>query len=364
MKVHNLILSISIFIFSCKNGHGDYVCTPCDLSCDEFSFSEPGMCPHCDMALVKKSDLKNKKELVLNEINIQEGSGAFLIEGGKGKVDKPIKVYYHKPKKFNADSKVLMVIPGAGRNGNSYRDAWIEESEKYGVLILSPMYIEENYHFEDYHLCGLMGNLNLKNSITRIENTNMVKLDEGNFTFTINPNKDEWIFNDFDRIFDLAVNELQSNQTEYDAFGHSAGGQILHRLAVCAKSSKVNRILASNSGFYTLPDFDTELPFGIKNTSISKKDLKTSFKRNLVLFTGELDNENEAGGTLLRSNSADLQGLHRLDRAKYFYETSKLIAKEMQFDFNWKLEIISNVGHNHRKIGEAAAIYLYSENEN
>ncbi len=353
------LLIIIILAFSCKSKGGDYVCTPCNLPCDELSFSKSGVCPKCDMALIKKSDLKLKKELVLNEINIVEGSGVFLIEGGKGKVDKLIKVYYHKPRNFNVNSKILLVIPGAGRNGDSYRDAWVEESEKYSVLILSPMYEEKYYPFEDYHLCGLMSNLNLENSTTRIENTNMVKLDEANLAFTVNPNRDEWIFNDFDRIFDLVVNELKSNQTEYDAFGHSAGGQILHRLAVCTKSSKVNRILASNSGFYTLPDLDISLPFGLKGTELTKEDLKNSFKRNLVLFTGELDNENETGGTLLRSNSVDLQGMHRLERAKNYFKTSKAIAKEIQYDFNWKLEIVPNVGHNHRKMGDAAAIHLY-----
>ncbi len=359
MKIFCLLLFVCLTFFSCKNKHGDYVCTPCDLSCDELSFSEPGMCPHCDMALIKKSDLKQQKELVLNEVNIHEGSGAFLIEGNQGKTNKPIKVYYNKPKNFNADSKILMVIPGAGRNGDSYRDAWIDISEKYSVLILSPMYAEKNYPFEDYHLCGIMDNLNLKNSITRIESTNMVTLNENTFDFTVNPNKNEWIFNDFDRIFDLTVNQLKSNQTQYDAFGHSAGGQILHRLAVLASSTKVNQILASNSGFYTLPNVNITLPFGLKETGLTKEDLKKSFKRKLILFIGELDNETETGGTLLRSKSADVQGLHRLERAKYFFKTSKAIAKEMQCDFNWSMEVIPYVGHDHQKMGKAAGKYLY-----
>ena len=90
-----------------------------------------------------------EKELVLNQINIQEGSGEFLIEGGKAKKDKTVKIFYHKPKNYRANSKFLMVIPGAGRNGDSYRDAWIDESEKYSLLILSPMYQESQYGFED-----------------------------------------------------------------------------------------------------------------------------------------------------------------------------------------------------------------------
>ncbi|SHJ20377.1 hypothetical protein [Aquimarina spongiae] len=361
MKTNLLNFVVIIFLLSCKNNQNNYACTPCDLSCDTLSFSKPGTCPKCSMPLILKKDLEKQNEQVVNEINIHEGSGTFMIEGGKNKTDKPIKVYYHKPRNFNANSKILMVIPGAGRNGDSYRDAWVEESEKYNVLILSPMYAEENYPFEDYHLCGVMANLNLRNSITYIKNTNKVKLEEDKFEFTINTNKNAWIFNDFDRIFDFAVKTLHSNQTQYDAFGHSAGGQILHRLAILASASKVDRILASNSGFYTLPDFDKALPFGLKDTPIDKKDLRQSFKRKLVLFTGELDNENETGGTLLRSNSADLQGLHRLERAEYFYKTSKAIAEELQYDFNWKLKIIPNVGHNHRKMGDAAAIYLYEK---
>jgi hypothetical protein len=116
---------------------------------------------------------KGEKELVLNQFNIQEGSGEFLIEGGKAKKDKRVKIFYHKFKNYGANSSFLMVIPGAGRNVDSYRDAWIDESEKHSLVILSPMYPESQYGFEDYHLCGLIHSSNLKNNIEYVENTNM-----------------------------------------------------------------------------------------------------------------------------------------------------------------------------------------------
>lgn len=354
---------IILILISCKKKEGEYVCTPCDLPCDELTFSKAGTCPHCNMSLVEKSDLKKEKEPEVNQIDIQEGSGAFLIEGGDGRKDKSIKVYYHLPKNFRPDSKILLVIPGAGRNGDSYRDAWITESEKYGVLILSPMFTEEDYGFEDYHLCGLMYDLNLKNSIERIEGSNVVELDETKFTYKVNANQKEWIFEDFDRIFDLAVKATNSTQTKYDIFGHSAGGQILHRFALFRPDSKADRILASNSGFYTLPDFNTELPFGIKNAPLNQQDLKFSFAKKLILLMGELDNQNENRGTLLRSRTADKQGLHRLERAFFFYNQAKTIAEEQGFDFNWSLKIISDTGHDHRKMGDAAAELLYANKE-
>jgi len=112
------------------------------------------------------------------KILIEEGSGTFTIKGGKGNENKTVTVYYYKPKTFNTSSKVLLVIPGSGRNGDSYRDSWIEESEKHNVLILSPSYPEIEYPYEDYHLGGIVKDVNTRESISFIKNTNQVFLDE------------------------------------------------------------------------------------------------------------------------------------------------------------------------------------------
>ena len=352
-----------LFCCCCQEQKEKYVCQPCGLACDTLVFAKAGICPHCNMKLIKKSELTQEAELVLNEINIARGSGVFLIEGGEGKKDKTIKVYYHQPNSYTKNSKILIVVPGAGRNGDSYRDAWIAASEKYDVLILSPMYSEQQYGFEDYQMCGLIKNSNLYESIEYIENSNMVKLREADFSFQVNSKHKEWIFRDFDRLFERVVNASQSAQTQYDIFGHSAGGQILHRLALFHPHSKANRILASNSGFYTATDFNLELPFGLKNTPLIADSLKHSFAKKLILFIGELDNQDEKGGTLLRSNTVDQQGLHRLDRAKFFYSLAENKAKEMQSTFNWQLKVIPNIGHNQEKMAKAAAEYLYEEKE-
>ena len=360
-----LLLILIVFIFiSCKSQQEEYICTPCDLPCDELAFSDPGICPHCSMDLIKKSELVSEEKLVLNKIDIQEGSGVFLIEGGQSKRDKTIEVHYHRPKDFNTDSKILIVIPGAGRNADSYRNSWIEASEKFNVLVLSLMYGEEDYYYGAYHLGNLMKNLNLANSVEYDKNSNNVFLNEDEFSAEVNLDSEQWIFKDFDRIFKLVVDELDSSQTEYDIFGHSAGGQILHRFAIFQPTSKANRIVAANSGSYTLPDFDTDLPFGVKNAGLAKENIKLSFKKNLTLFIGELDNENENGGLLLRSTTADKQGLHRLARGTHFYEKSKRLARDLDCDFNWELKIVPGVGHNQKGMSKAAANLLYGSDKN
>jgi len=346
-------------ILACQSTSEEYVCTPCDQSCDELTFKVAGTCPHCGMELVLKSALQQEMPSVPNEIQLSTGSGVFDIVGGPGREEKSIQVFYHKPESFSKDSKILLVIPGAGRNGDSYRDAWVEESEKYSVLILSPMYTEEDYAFEDYHLCGLIRDVNLREVVEYVENSNRVKLDEVQLQFQVNTEPQDWIFGDFDRIFDRVVAATQSTQTEYDVFGHSAGGQILHRFAIFYPRSKARHILAGNSGFYTLPTAKTKPPFGTQGIDIANSQLELAFGKKLVLFLGELDNEKEQGGTLLRSTSADQQGLHRLARGIHFYETSKNLAQEMGASYEWKIEVVPQVGHDHRKMGDAAAKYLY-----
>jgi hypothetical protein len=176
-------------------------------------------------------------------------------------------------------------------------------------------------------------------------------------SFKISENPNEWIYKDFDRIFNLAKENLNLNTDSYDLFGHSAGGQILHRLAIFKSDNKANRVLSSNSGWYTVPKDSESFPTGLKDCYKSVKDI--DFSKNLVLFLGEKDDANETRGDLRRSPEVDKQGLHRLERGTYFYNESKKIASELNSEFNWKLEIIPNVGHDFREMSKAAADYLY-----
>jgi len=301
------------------------------------------------MELVLKSSLETQEELVLNEINIEDGSGEFLIEGGFKK-DKTITVHYYKPTKLTEESSVILVIPGAGRNGNDYRDAWIEKAEEYNILVLSPEYSEKNYpEFWSYNLAGMISNVQINEDRTAVTS----------FDISKNPNK--WIYNDFDRIFDLAREKTDLNTNKYDLFGHSAGGQILHRLAIFKPTSKANRILASNSGWYTVPDDSVDFPYGLKNSSINSE--KVNFENKLILFLGEKDDENETRGDVRHTPEADEQGLHRLERGKYFFKRSKIIAEQQNADFRWNLHIVPNIGHDYKGMSKAGADFLYKPEE-
>lgn len=177
---------------------------------------------------------------------------------------------------------------------------------------------------------------------------------------TPNQNPKKWIFSDFDRIFEIVKKELNLETETYDLFGHSAGGQILHRYAIFYPNNKADVILAANSGWYTVPTFEHEFPYGLKNTGISKYQLKAAFGENLVVFLGKEDDENETRGSLRRTPEANRQGAGRLARGKYFFKIAQEQAKMLGTDFEWKLVIVPGVGHDFRAMSKAAAEYLYN----
>jgi len=114
-------------------------------------------------------------------------------------------------------------------------------------------------------------------------------------------------------------------------------------------------------GVYTLPDLAQDLPFGLGNSPVDSADLVQAFAQDLILLLGELDNATEMGGTLLRSPTADNQGLHPLARGKYFFEQGKKLAESWGCDFTWNVQVVPGVGHDQEGMGKAAAELLYGE---
>jgi pimeloyl-ACP methyl ester carboxylesterase len=310
------------------------------------------------MSLIERRTL-----LDIDKVNLHAGSGNFLLKAGLAHPDKPVFVFYHMPAGFSPDSPILLVIPGAGRNGWAYRDAWIDASETHNVLILAPHYADHLYDFGAYHMGGVISDVELRNVQLEPDGSapSRYYLNDEDIVFEPNNDKEEWIFRDFDLIFRRAVAATGSRRDSYDIFGHSAGGQILHRMAIFRPDSKADRIVAANSGFYTLPTHEASLPFGLGETEVSDEDLALAFSRNLVLLLGEADDENETRGTMLHTPLADQQGPGRLSRGKYFYRESQRIAESKDAAFNWRLEVVEGVGHDQRLMGKAAAEYLYSD---
>jgi len=291
--------------------------------------------------------------------NLKDRAGSGCLEMGVGTGSIAIQVYFHKPISYQKDSPILIVIPGAGRNADDYRDSWIAAAEKFNILILSPSYPESDYDFAAYHMGGTVRDLVIRGDTD--PDASVFRLPDNGISVTFNEDEGAWLFHDFDKIFQAVSAVLNSSRDSYDLFGHSAGGQILHRFALFVESSSADRIVAGNSGFYTQADLEIPIPFGLQGTTVDEIRLQKAFERNLILLLGELDNESETRGTMLHTPTVDSHGLGRLERGRYFFEASREQATNVDAQFVWQLEIVPDVGHDYRRMAIAAAELLYGE---
>lgn len=84
-----LLLSFSSLAIAQESKEG-FVCSPCDRDCDKLVFNKPGICPHCNMALVKRTE-KPKEEkaapvviLLFDGVQIIDFTGPYEVLGGAG----------------------------------------------------------------------------------------------------------------------------------------------------------------------------------------------------------------------------------------------------------------------------------------
>ena len=263
---------------------------------------------------------------------IKNGKDAFVINASKNSKRKSIKVWTYKPEKWNDKDQIVFVMHGGGRNADDYLNAWIELADENNLFIVAPEFENKfsKYTTNDYQ--------------------------EGNlFTFfgTKNP-KSEWAFTVIENIFDhiKSVNHISNEQ--YDIFGHSAGGQFVHRMVLLMPESRIETAIAANAGFYTLPNQKLKFPYGTNNTGI---DLQKAYNKRLVILLGEKDNDPSLG-TLRTTELAMLQGDHRLERGTTFFCANRKLKNKNNWTFNWAIDTVKNVGHDYKRMSINAMGWL------
>jgi hypothetical protein len=292
---------------------------------------------------------------------LDAGSGYFEMSAGANRTNTRLGIHYYKPAGLTPDSPILIIIPGAGRNADSYRDAWISEAERANVLIAAPVYPEHDYDIASYQMGGVIKNLEIQNLPTGAngEMPAHIYLQDEDIQFSVNSNTADWIFHDFDRLFTLLATQTGSRRIHYDLFGHSAGAQVLHRHILFNPHSHADRVIAANAGLYTLPDMNRPPLLGLAGTGMTEEDLRASLSKKLIIMAGENDTYEHSGGMLLHTPLIDQTGADRLARAHYFYNSAQDAAARLHVDLAWTLSIVPDTGHDYRAMSLAAARLLF-----
>ena len=163
--------------------------------------------------------------------------------------DRPLLLHSARPRRFDGDTPVLIVHHGVGRNGRDYRDYWMPLVDAAGILVISIEFTEQA--FPDY-LWYHFGNLH----------------DEKG-----GPNpREQWTYGIDERLFTALCDQGLTRRQRYGLFGHSAGGQFVHRMLSFGFRDRVAVAVSANAGTYAMPDLEIAWPFGLGETELDADD--------------------------------------------------------------------------------------------
>jgi pimeloyl-ACP methyl ester carboxylesterase len=163
-----------------------------------------------------------------------------------------------------------------------------------------------------------------------------------------------WSFSVIEHLFD-AIKEATGNASrDYFLYGHSEGGQFVHRLVLLLPQARYATAIAANPGWYTMPTFAVRYPYGLAGAPANEKSLAQSLGRQFVLMLGTRDtNPNDAD--LRKTPEALAQGRHRFERGQNFMAEARARAAELKTPIAWTVETVSGAAHDNSAMSVAAA---------
>ena len=148
----------------------------------------------------------------------------------------PITLFTYKPPTYRG-GPLLIVCHGVQRNAEDYRNFAITLAERFGVLVVAPLFDKERFPMARYQRGGLVGA-------------------DG----AVQP-PERWTYASIPRMV-ARVRELEGKpDLPYYLIGHSAGGQFLVRMAAFLPG-EAERIIAANTGSHLFPTREADFGYG------------------------------------------------------------------------------------------------------
>lgn len=238
-------------------------------------------------------------------------------------------VHFHAPATWASDGPVLIALHGYKRNAETYCYDWKPVAERLGALLLAPEFDQSGFPSPRAYEVGAMRTPDRK-------------------SFT---DPDLWSWGAVERAFDAARMRFGATRETYWLYGHSAGGQFVHRLALYQKDARFEHAIAANAGAYSAID-GQRFPYGLGANS-PESDVDAFLGRRLTILLGQKD-RNTTAKVLLRSPEALIQGPHRLARGRFFYQTGQKAAADRGVPFNWRIVEAPHAGHSNRALAPVA----------
>ena len=245
--------------------------------------------------------------------------------------DRTLLLHSARPRRHDPATPVLFVHHGVGRNGADYRDYWMRLVDEAGILAISIEFPEESFpEYLWYHF----GNLHD---------------DRG----TPNP-REQWTYGIDERLFAALQDQRLTHRQRYGLFGHSAGGQFVHRMLSFGFRDRVAVAVSANAGTYAMPDLATPWPFGLGETNLDAEALRELLAFPITVMTGTLDTKT-TGKFFPNGPRSMRQGATRHERAHNYVRAGQTAAATLQTRCAWTVINVPDVGHDGECMSVAAA---------
>ena len=241
-------------------------------------------------------------------------------------------VFVHRPQTAGANSRIVFVMHGVQRDGDRYRDEWRDLAEKHDLIVVVPTFGRNDF--------PTTASYNLGNMVNEKGRKNL---------------KAKWSFTAIEPLFDDIVCRVSGNQRGYALYGHSAGGQFVHRYVAFAEAPRMEAAVAANSGWYTMPD-DGAFPYGWGGDTAGLVSGEKAFQRPLTILLGTEDIDRN-DPNLRVNEQADKQGLTRFERGHGFLAAARLRAGKVT-PLGWKIAYAPGVGHDNGRMASFAIPHL------
>ena len=269
------------------------------------------------------------------------GKSQFEFIDKKGDATRPVKVWMFVPATCDANCPLQFVMHGVKRNGEEYLDNWVGFANEKKFIVITPEFTRQYFpEDEDYIL--------------------------GRTTTEKDPKK--WAFAVPEHLFDELKSRYGFAADTYRMFGHSAGGQFVHRMHLFNPQHRASPIIAANAGWYT--EFEWGLlfapqykfPYNTSGSPIDEARSKAALSRPFVLMLGDLDTDAN-DPDLNKSAGANATGLNRYARGQRFFENARRASQRLNVSFPWQLQVVRGVAHNHSGMAAAAIKLMYPDSK-
>ncbi len=266
--------------------------------------------------------------------SLDAGKGTYSFADTKGS-GKTLPVHYFRPEGVSVDTApILFVMHGTLRNGAEYRDLWIAQATRYKALLVVPEFGKDDFP------SGLYNRGNVRGRDDKEPEP-----------------ESKWTFGILERVFDDVKARTGNKSGGYYLYGHSAGGQFVHRLMLLSEKTRCKRAVAANAGYYTLPTRKNDPPYPFSLAGVppaTEARQKAAFGREMVVLLGEADTDPK-DPDLYHSPEADAQGMFRFARGQFFFAYAQKEAARLKTPLRWTLRTVPGVGHSNEEMAPAAA---------